>query len=278
MRYRLLISDMDGTLLQSGENGDCNGASHRLSDRTRRAIAAWREAGGLFTVATGRPPEGVLPFSDLFSEDTPLVCCNGSLLCRSGDHRPLYRLPLRPEDARAILRYGRQMGTTLCVWGEGVLYLSGDERRAQLYASYTPEVPCYPLTPDLDNEIAESGLLKILFYDDSARIADALAACSADPIGESDCCTSSPEYLEFMHRGATKGTGLLRLCDLLGIPPSQTVAVGDGGNDAPMLSAAGLGVAMGNADQLAIDAADCVTADNDHDGVAALIERLLCEQ
>ena len=72
-----------------------------------------------------------------------------------------------------------------------------------------------------------------------------------------------------------KGTGLLALAKLLGIPQDATIAVGDADNDLGMLRAAGLGVAMGNANESARAAADAVVADNDHDGCAEAIHRFL---
>ena len=43
--------------------------------------------------------------------------------------------------------------------------------------------------------------------------------------------------------GAEKRKMLLQTCDLLGIAPSQAIAVGDGANDLPMMGVAGLSVA-----------------------------------
>ena len=73
----------------------------------------------------------------------------------------------------------------------------------------------------------------------------------------------------------TKGTGLLALAPQLGISPEQTIAVGDADNDLPMLRAAGLAVAMGNANENARAASDVTVADNDHSGCAEAIHRFL---
>ena len=56
------------------------------------------------------------------------------------------------------------------------------------------------------------------------------------------------EYnLEIFHKDAGKGNALMRLAQHLGIDPAQTMAVGDSDNDASMIRAAGLGLAMSNA-------------------------------
>ncbi|RRO81582.1 HAD family hydrolase, partial [Corynebacterium bovis] len=55
--------------------------------------------------------------------------------------------------------------------------------------------------------------------------------------------------------------------------PRHVVAFGDMANDLEMIAWAGHGVAMGNAIPALKDAADEVTASNDDDGVARVLER-----
>ena len=58
---------------------------------------------------------------------------------------------------------------------------------------------------------------------------------------------SEPVYLEILPPGVSKGTALLAMVEILGIPSSSTIAVGDNWNDLEMIEAAGLGVAMRSA-------------------------------
>ena len=64
---------------------------------------------------------------------------------------------------------------------------------------------------------------------------------------------------------------------VLGISPAQVIAFGDAENDIPMLQAAGMGVAMGNAAQKVKEAADFVTRSNNDDGIAYALARLLAK-
>ena len=64
----------------------------------------------------------------------------------------------------------------------------------------------------------------------------------------------------------------------LGIDAGEVVAVGDMPNDLPMLDWAGLGVAVANADQAVLQAADELTASNLDDGVARLLERIIASR
>ena len=89
------------------------------------------------------------------------------------------------------------------------------------------------------------------------------------------CVWSSPRSMEVTDREATKARGLERVCRLLGVDMGQVMAIGDSGNDVSSLRAAGLGVAMGNAPEEVLAAADAVTGTNVQDGAAQAIERYI---
>ena len=74
---------------------------------------------------------------------------------------------------------------------------------------------------------------------------------------------------------AGKGRALRALCAHLRIDPADTVAFGDGLNDADMLAAAGRGIAMENAVAAVKQKADAVTENNNDAGVGKEIFRLL---
>ena len=84
----------------------------------------------------------------------------------------------------------------------------------------------------------------------------------------------SPDNVEVTAAGVDKGTALLALADRLGIPREATLAIGDSDNDAEMLRAVGMPVAMGNADAALKNLAKYITADCDHDGVAQAVYHL----
>ncbi len=73
--------------------------------------------------------------------------------------------------------------------------------------------------------------------------------------------------VELVPRGHTKATGIAKVCEYLQIDRNDTFAVGDSVNDLEMLTCAGTGIAMGNADRRAKRAADYVTTDLYDDGI-----------
>src|SRR5207237_10141309 len=83
---------------------------------------------------------------------------------------------------------------------------------------------------------------------------------------------SLPHFLEFASPDVTKGTGLAFLAEHLGFTREGTVAFGDGENDVELLEWAGYAVAVANAHERVLAAADFVCPPVDEEGVAQVIE------
>lgn len=81
-----------------------------------------------------------------------------------------------------------------------------------------------------------------------------------------------PIFTDVNVRGVDKATGMAEFAAHFGFANGETMAFGDGGNDVAMLRAAGAGVAMGNACDEALAAADYVTASVDDDGIRRALE------
>ena len=86
---------------------------------------------------------------------------------------------------------------------------------------------------------------------------------------------SSPILLEIMDLGVNKAEAVKILCEHWKSDVRETIAFGDNYNDMEMLQAVGCGVAMGNAPKDIQEKFEYVTKDNDHDGIAYMLEMLL---
>jgi hydroxymethylpyrimidine pyrophosphatase-like HAD family hydrolase len=115
----------------------------------------------------------------------------------------------------------------------------------------------------------------VLFVDglDAGELQHRLAPVLPDEVEVTP--SGLPGSVELTAPGVHKGSGLAWLCGRLDVDRADVVAFGDGLNDHEMLLWAGWGVAMGNAARITQELADEVTASNDDDGVAVVIERLL---
>lgn len=103
-------------------------------------------------------------------------------------------------------------------------------------------------------------------------LAELVRACAGDTVSVT---FSTRHFVEVAAAGVSKALGLARVCEQLAIAADQVIAFGDMPNDLAMLAFAGRGVAVANAHPDLL--AECyeVTASNDEDGVARVVETLL---
>ncbi len=244
-QYKLLALDLDGTLLNE---------EREVSARNRETIQKAVEAGVTVCVSTGRGMKSALEHVATLDLRGPFVTANGSEVWRTRDEL-LSRAILSHATVERLLRVADETG----VW----------------FWAYT--VDGLLKKEEFDGNITRTQWLKMGFYDeDAVRLRAAHAAIADWP--ELEISNSHVQNIEINPHGVTKATGLQQICDALGISFAQVIACGDSLNDVAMIQAAGLGVAMGNAQPAVKAIADWVTLSNDEDGVALVIEKYLLNQ
>ncbi|MCF0123384.1 MAG: HAD family phosphatase [Ruminiclostridium sp.] len=270
---RLVALDIDGTLLNSQKE---------ISPRDREALERAAARGIHLVPVTGRPAKGLPPAVLELPGLRYAVTSNGATIRDLKEDRFLLEEHLSPETCLKVLDACRDVPMVREVFREGVGYLTQADRDI-LCARYegTPMLG-YVLgtrhvVPGTLEEFLQEDcrpVEELFFLTDSPeeKIAlrerlSALPGISfADPF---------PNDLEVLAGGIDKGKGFLYLLNLLGIDPAETLALGDGGSDLPLLRAAGIGVAMGNALPFVQAEADWVTATCDEGGVALALEKFL---
>ena len=86
------------------------------------------------------------------------------------------------------------------------------------------------------------------------------------------------DFLEVINPEVSKWNAVKALAEQNGIDLRDTMCIGDSNNDFEMISSAGLGVAVANANDRIRNVAKMVTAANNVDGVALAIETVLAQQ
>ncbi|WP_085586908.1 MULTISPECIES: Cof-type HAD-IIB family hydrolase [unclassified Pseudomonas] len=261
---RFLLSDMDGTLLR---------ADHSLSPRTVEAVRALREAGVLFSLATGRPPRAMRQQIEALGVDLPTAGFNGGTIVNpDGSLLAAHHLPATAALTALALFADRP---DIEIW-----VFSGDDWL--LKDPHGPMVPReqhglgYPPVVVDSFEPYLERISKIVAASDNTELLIELEARLLPQVdGMAQVSRSQPVYLDVTALEANKGTALVTLAEYLGIPLAQTAAIGDGGNDPAMFHCAGLSIAMGQAPEEIRRQADAVTGSNSEDGVAQAIERYI---
>ena len=89
---------------------------------------------------------------------------------------------------------------------------------------------------------------------------------------------SSRIFLEFLEKHTSKGEALKALAKYLNVSMDETMAIGDAGNDIPMIKEAKIGVAMENAFPEVLEVADYITSSNRESGVAKALNKFIIEK
>ncbi|WP_225841344.1 HAD family hydrolase [Streptomyces albus] len=261
--YRLVATDLDGTLLRSDDT---------VSARTRAALDAVAGRGAAHIVVTGR----AVPWTKQVLADLGYrglaVCAQGSQVYDAGSGRLLTSVTLDRRVAQeALERLEKEVGTVaLAASRDGV---DGEVLAGPGYRVHDGPLPYVPFHDRA--EIWREPLNKL--YVQHPRLGDdELAEAARAAVGHLVGVVMAGEgIVELLPLGLTKAKGLALAARRLKVRAAETVAFGDMPNDIPMFAWAGHSVAMANAHEELLAVADEVTAANDEDGIALVLERLL---
>lgn len=261
---RFVLSDVDGTLLHP---------DHSLSQRTADAIRAMREAGVLFSLASGRPPKAMRHLIETFGIDVPVAGFNGGTLVNpDGSILVAHHLPAEAALISLAL-FSAEPDVEVWVFADGD-WLRRDPpgpmvQREADGLGYGPVVveSFEPYLDRVDKIVAASNNTQLLV--------ELEAQLQPKVQGLAQVSRSQPVYLDVTAMLANKGEALRTLAEHLGVPLAQTAAIGDGGNDPAMFHVAGLSIAMGQAEETVKRQANVVTGSNVEDGAAEAFERFI---
>ncbi|KUJ70231.1 hydrolase [Streptomyces albus subsp. albus] len=260
--YRLIATDLDGTLLRSDET---------VSPRTREALAAATAAGAAHLVVTGRSVPWTRPILEALDYRGLAVCGQGAQLYHAGEDRLLTSVTLdRQLAGLALAKIEAETGPLLLAASRDGL--DGEVLVGPGYRTMGGELPYVGFTDRAEIWAAPVNKLYIQHPRlDDERLTEAARAAAGGLVG---VALSGPDIVELLPLGLTKATGLSLAARRLGVKPAETIAFGDMPNDIPMFGWAGHGVAMANAHPELKAVADEVTAAQDADGIALVLERL----
>lgn len=246
---KIIFSDIDGTLY--GKNG--------ISRRVIDAIQAARAQGHLFFVCTGRSRGFVqrelkeAPFVDGF-----VMACG--MHCEMGE-RTLYRQRIPVDVLEQVAKYFCDQKRECHFDGED--YMIGLHSEREIFKKFEH-------FDDVCAELRVEPVSKI-------TIPGPLLPGDREFLEKWFTVYDMHGWLDVVPTGVSKATGMAHVLEALGIPRENSIGVGDGSNDLPMIEFAGLGVAMGNAPEDVKLRADAVTESCANDGVAVMIEKYVLE-
>lgn len=250
---RTVFCDLDETLL----NPD-----YRVGDRSKHLVHSLTARGIEFVVCTGRAPETTRPIVKELGTRY-YICCNGAATW--DDRRLLADNTIRPGLTGNIVEFFDCQGCP-------TFFMTPD---GYFVSRITPLVEQVNRKRGVPARLATHSdwyqpAHKIMPWQAAHLYDGAMALWS----GRIDLVYHH-DYFEITPTGVSKAAAARKLAAMLGLLPEQVAAVGDARNDLELIAWAGVGAAMGNADELVKRQADVVLGHHAEDGAAELFEAIL---
>ncbi len=267
-RPRLVALDIDGTLLKwvEGAGATYEQIPPKVFDAVHRALGA----GAHVVLASGRSVHGMTRIADLLELHGPerdrlwVVASNGAVVFR---YPPIEVVHEETFDAgpavRAVLE--RHPHALVAVEERGVGY-----RVSRHFPD--GELSGQMILTDVE-DLVRGPVSRVIIRDPQATADDFVALAADLGLHGTDYVVGWTAWLDLAPVGVSKASGLALVAEQLGLTAADVLAIGDGRNDIEMLGWAGRGVAMGQAVQEVIDAADHVTETVYDDGAAVELSR-----
>lgn len=267
--YKLLVVDIDGTLLNS---------RGIISTEDTEAIGRAEKAGVRVVLSTGRAAMASAWVLDHLHLNGYHIFFDGALVYDPVNRREAYAESIDGELVRQAIDFAHQHHLHFDLYTSSRYYVEQESWAVDIRRKFFRIEPTFR---NLDEVCRRERIIKgTVIIRTPAEKALAVEFQNQFRGKLIFSWTTTPAYpdvdfINVVSPNVSKGKALEELCTLLEVPLSQVVAIGDGVNDVSLLKTVGLAVAMGNCVDELKSVAHIVTHDVDHSGVAEVIRRFL---
>ncbi len=263
---KLVAIDLDGTLLNQ---------DHTVSELNRKAILMAKEKQIKIVLCSGRTIHNLLGFArdlEINGEEDYVVGYNGAGAVRVHNEEFIYNESLRGKDAKYIAKICEEVDANYTVH----TFKESMTPRLNPYSIHESGLNGVTLQLKHPSELQDDDMVtKVLILDDPEKI-DAYEDHIQKNLSEDyHVIRTMPIYLEVLKKGISKYSGIMAVAELHQIKKEEIMALGDAPNDLEIITEAGIGVAMENAEETIRIQADFVTRTNEEDGVAYAMNHFL---
>lgn len=263
----MVCIDLDGTLLNR---------QSRISDRNQGALKKCLDEGATVYFVTGRP----YCFTKSLAEtvDTRIGVISAAGACYEWNGK-LIENPIPDESLKEFVDCLEASTAHAFFKGLHNFYTHDAYDKRFLYDRmndwFSPDCQVHSYVELSYGNLRERAkeIHKILVYEEEREHLDAFEERVSEIPGIQVSRYNDISF-DVTAAGVDKGHAIRDICRRLGIARESVLAIGDASNDMPMLREAGVRVAMGNAREEIRLFCDRVTASNEEDGVAQVLEHL----
>jgi len=272
IKIKMIALDMDGTLIHS---------KNSITPRVKDAVLAAESMGIKIVVSTGRIVNSARQGIELLGIETPIISCNGALISKENKHIFKRAIPSEAFEKAAQLLVDYE-DIYYRMYGENMYYSKEETESLRNFIDWNskqkPEnqVKVKIMNNPIDIVKEKEDILKIFIvqYKEEKNRYDSLVE-KLNQVSGIHSVSSMPKSVDVIHKNVNKAYALDQLARICNIKPENIMAIGDNHNDLDMIRYAGIGVAMGNADEQVKKEADFITKSNLEDGVAIAIEKFV---
>lgn len=270
MKYKIIVLDLDGTLTNNKKE---------ITPHTLEVLIRAQEQGIKVVLASGRPTYGIVPLAEklqLSKYEGYILAYNGGEIIDWKTGELMYKNLLDHDVLPYLYKCAKDNNFAIVTYdGEYVLTEHPDDeyvlKEAILNVMKIKKVENFL-------EAVKHPIAKCLIVGEPTRLAELEKEMYEHLKDRMGVFRSEPYFLELVPKGIDKAQSLAVLLKELGMTKDEMIAIGDGFNDLSMIKFAGMGVAMGNAQQIVKDNADFITLTNEEDGAAYAIEKFINEE
>ena len=268
MKYKLLVLDVDGTLLNNEKE---------ISKRTLASLLKVQQMGIRIALASGRPTYGLMPLAkilELGNYGGFIVSYNGCQIINAQNGEILFERRINPEMLPYLEKKAHKIGFAIFTYHDDTLLTDSPNNE---HIRTEAKLNNLKIIKEEDFSIAiDFAPCKCMLVSDDEEALTGLEEHWKRRLnGTLDVFRSEPYFLEVVPCGIDKANTLGALLSHLNITREEVIAIGDGVCDVNMLQIAGLGIAMGHSQDSVKVCADYVTASNEEDGVAQAVEKMI---
>ncbi len=268
MKYKLLVLDVDGTLLNDQKE---------ITPRTHAALLKVQQMGVHIVLASGRPTGGVMPLAEALELNHYggfILSYNGGQIINAQTGELLFEKRINPEMLPYLDKKAKKNDFAILTYHKNRLITDKPDNQ---HVRDEAELSGMEVV-GVDNfvEAVDFAPCKCMLVSDNEEALVGLENHWKKRLdGVLDVFRSEPFFLEVVPPSIDKGNTLGILMSKLSVQPEEVVAIGDGVCDVSMIQLAGLGIAMGNAQDSVKACADVTTLPNTHEGVAIAVEKAI---
>lgn len=265
MEYKLIATDMDDTLLNE---------EHKISKENKEAIINIQKKGIKFVLASGRPTYGMYKFAKELEMDKfggYIISFNGGQIMDMTNDEVVFQEGLSRDDIKRLYNISKELDIPMAVHINDTVWGSKDTENVRFESELcSMKFKVFNSLEELENMDI---ITKCMLIDEPEKVKAVEVYMKEHHNDDYFIAISKPIFLEIANKNVSKGKTITKLGEMLNIKNEEMIAVGDGGNDIPLLEVVGMPVAVENAVEPLKKIAKFISTSNENHGLKTVIEK-----